>query len=244
MTVTNKVITVAASQRTTNGRVRATPADPYGSYSAVDSASANRLTDGYSTTSTALYEYFDDENRRLASDFDFTSTSDTLTGDWTSSTGLSNGNAQVYNGSLYYPTVNFSSGYLPTGSPDYSAFSGNQQYWRGIAEGSSTPHSSGSLELGGLVNADVGAVGAGAVNVEIKLPGQTGWLDLGKDYVQATFTGADGDGCRTGQSGDDWAWTCGTFSTADSGNRYYIRVTFRNSTKSITQIRELGSGWA
>lgn len=245
MTVTNKVLTVPSTNaRSTNARLTVTPRDPYGSYTAVSSASANRLIDAYATTSSALAEYLDDENRRLPSTFDFTSTGAALTGNWTSVTILSNGNAQVYAGSLYFATVNFSSGYLPTGNPDYSTFSGNQQYWRGIAEGSGTPHSGGQLQLGGLVNADVGAVGAGAVNVEIKLPTQTGWLDLGTDYVQATFTGADGDGCRTAQSSNLWSWTCGTFSTSNSGDRYYLRVTFRNATRSITQIIEQGSGWA
>lgn len=241
MTVTNKVLTMVSSGsniRSTNMRFTVMPRDPYGTYSAGTSASANRLADTYSTTSTAVYEYFDDENRRLPAGA-YDSIPGSITGQWTSSTTLTNGMAQQYNGSLYFPTTNFSSGYLPTGNPNYSTFSGNQAYYRAIYH-ASTPHSNGSLELGNLTGANVGAVGSGNINVEIKFPTQTGWLDLGKDYVQATFTGADGDGCRTSQSGDDWGWTAGTFSTANSGYMYIIRITFRNSTNSITQIRELG----
>ena len=78
------------------------------------------------------------------------------------------------------------------------------------------------------------------MNVTATLPTQTGWLDLGTAFDSGTFTGADGDGCRTAQSGDDWSWSAGTFSTANSGDMIIVRVTFRNSTDSITQIRELG----
>ena len=68
----------------------------------------------------------------------------------------------------------------------------------------------------------------------------TGWLDLGVSYDSGTFSGADGDGCRTSQSGDYWSWASGVFTTADSGDRYYIKVVLRNGTRDITQIRELG----
>lgn len=244
MTVTNRVVTAAAaSTRSTNLRFTATHASPYTSNAASStSASANRLYDSYGTTSTAIYEYFDDENRRLAAGA-YDSVPGSITGAWTSSTTLSNGMCQVYNGSLRYPTTNFSSGYLPTGNPDYSSFSGDQVYYRAFYH-AATPHSSGSLELAGLVNADVDPVGSGDVNVEIKLPTQTGWLDLGTSYDSGTFSGSDGDGCRVSQSGDDWAWTAGTFTTADSGYMYILRITIKNSAKSITQIRELGTGWA
>jgi hypothetical protein len=94
--------------------------------------------------------------------------------------------------------------------------------------------------LANLTNTDVSAVGSGNVNVEIKLPTQTGWLDLGTDYVQATFTGADGDGCKTAQSGDDWSWTAGSFSTADSGNMVIVRITIRVNSENLTQVRERG----
>ena len=247
MTVTNKLITVPSSNvRSTNARVSVTPRDPYASYSAGTSASANRLIDAYATTSTATSEFLDDENRRLpdndgnAYPDNYDSIPGTITAQWTSSTALSNGEAQVYNGSLFFPTINFSTGYLPTNTVNYSAFSGNQYYLRAMFDSGGTPHSSGQLEFANLTNSDVGAVGAGNINIEIKLPTQTGWLDLGTAFDSGTFTGADGDGCRTAQSGDDWSWSAGTFSTANSGDMIIVRVTFRNSTDSITQIRELG----
>jgi hypothetical protein len=227
--------------RSTNARATLTAYNVYGSTNADTSPSSNRLVDAYTQTSGNLVEYFDDEIYRMSADCDFDDETLTIVNVWTGSKTLVDGDAQLYNGSLIYPSVNFNAGYLPTGqSADYSAFANNQIYYRAIYDSTATPHSNGSLELGNLVNADVDAAGAGDVNIEIKLPSETGWLDLGTAYNAGTFTGADGDGCRTSQSGDDWGWTSGTFSTANSGDRIYIRVTIINSAKSITQIRELG----
>jgi hypothetical protein len=210
--------------------------------------SGNLLIHTYSGTgnSTALLDSFNDENRRLpdndgsAYPNNYDSIPGAITGQWTTTADLVNGEAQVYNGSLWFPTINFSSGFHPsTGQPDYSAFSGDQVYLRAIFDSGGTPHSSGTLEFTGLTGADVGAKGAGNINVEIKLPTQTGWLDLGTDFDSGTFTGADGDGCRTAQSGNDWSWTASTFSTADSGDMIIVRISFRNSTDSISELEEL-----
>lgn len=239
MTVTNHLLTVPSSNvRSINSRASVYPRDPYTNYSSVSSASENRLVDAYANTSTDVYEYFDDENYRLPSG-DYDTLPITRTGQWDSTSALTNGMAQVFNGSLYYPTINFTSGYLPSPQgvgTNYSGFSGNQVYYRSFYKNEA--NNSGSLELGNLTNSDVGALGGGNVNVEIKLPTQTGWLDLGTTYNEATFAGVDGDGCRVSQSGDEWAWTSGVFSTANSGNIIIVRITLRNNNKYITQIRE------
>ena len=239
MTCSAKTLTISTQNLSTiNTHITCTPHDPYGSYSSANSSTQNYLVDTYGTNSTVIYEYFNDENRRMP-----TGSYDTVptqtTGLWTSSNVLSNGNSQVYLGRLYYPTVDFSSGYLPTqqtGS-DYSGFTGDQIYYRCFID-DGTPHSNGILEFGNLVDADIGESGSGNVNVFLKLPTQTGWMDLGKDYVQGEFTGADGDGIKTAQSGDDWSWTCGTFSSVNSGYMYVLRIHLKNSTKYITQVRE------
>lgn len=243
MTVNNKLITVPNSNvRSINARATVTPRDPYGSYSGSQSGSENRLVDAYVTTSTVLYEYFDDENRRLTAGA-YDSIPGSITGVWTSSNTLVDGNVQVFNGRLYYPTINFNSGYLPSQSiGDYSAFSGDQVYYRAFYD-SGIAHSNGSLEFGNLSgNGDIDPVGTGDINVEIKLSTQTGWLDLGTAYNVATFSGVDGDGCRNGDaSGNDFPWICGTKSTANSGYMIIVKVTFRNNgAKYISQIRELG----
>lgn len=234
MTVTNKAFTVlSANNRDVNTRFTVTPRDPYTSYTAGLSASANRIVDAYATTSTALSEPFDDEKYRVA-----TSSASTIRSPifdlYQMQPALTNGNAQIYNGSLIYPVTNFTT-YLPSGSPNYSTFTGRQQYQR-VFQDLTTPRSSVNLTLGNLVEANVGTVGSGNVNVEVKLSTQTGWLDAGCSYNAATFTGADGDCIKTSYSGSIWSLTFGTFSTANSGNQIEVKVSFLNSTNSITSM--------
>ncbi len=239
MTVTNKAIGVAVgNNRSLNTRASMTARKAWGATSTQTSASANRLIDAYGTTSDAKNEYFDDENRRMPADA-YDLVPGAITGQWDSTIALVNGQAQVVNGTLYFPNINYSVGYLPVQAADYSAFAGDQVYYRAIYD-AGVPHSSGTYDFGSLVNADIGAVGAGNVNVEIKLPTQTGWLDLGTPYDSGTFTGVDGDGCRTAQSGSTWSWTAGTFSTGSSGSMVMVRITLRNGTKTISQLRETG----
>lgn len=238
MTVTNKLLTVPTSNvRSLNARATVTPRDPYGSYSAQQSASENRLIDGYVTTANALNEYFDDENRRLPAGA-YDTVPSPITGQWSSGPVLTNGNAQIAGGQLIYPQTNYSTGYLPTQATNYSAFSGNQAYYRTFYQ--TTPHTNGTLEVLGSGFTDISPVGTGNLNVEIKLPTQTGWLDLGTNYSGGTFTGVDGDGCRTGKSGNQYSWTSGSFSTASSGDLIVVRVTLRNSGVVLTQLREIG----
>jgi hypothetical protein len=238
MTVTDKLLTVPDTNfRSMNTRVSITPRDPYGSYSAGQSASENRMVDAYTTTSDSANEYFDDENRRLPAGA-YDSVPGAITSQWTSSDALTNGKCQVYNGSLIYPTEDFSSGYLPSQSADYSGFTGDQVYYRAMYD--TDPHTNGQLNIPGSGFSDIDPVGSGDLNVEIKLPTQTGWLDLGTNYSGGSFTGSDGDGCRTSKSGDNYSWTSGSFSTADSGNMVIVRVTFRSSGVSLTQLREIG----
>jgi len=239
MTVDDKVLTVPSSNvRSPDSRLSAYARKVWSTSATVQSASENRLVDAYGITSDDENEYFDDENRRMPSGA-YDSIPANITGQWNSVLFLTNGMAQLFMGELIYPELDFSTGYLPSaGQPDYSAFSGNQVYYRAMYD-SGDPHSSGILQLGGLVLADVAQVGTGNVNVEIKLPTQTGWMDLGKPFDSGTFTGADGDGCRVTVVGDQWSWTCGTFSTADSGWMIMVRITLRNDSKVITQLREV-----
>jgi len=241
MTVNDKVITIPASNvRSTNARLVATPSSPYGSHTTATSSSSSRLVDGYANQSTDLSETFDDENYRLPAG-SYTSVPGAITGQWDSTWVLDNSTyvgAQVYNGSLYYPSTNFS-GYLPSGNPNYSSLTGDRTFYRAYYD-NGDPHSSGTLTIGNISYSNISVVGSGSINVEIKLPGVTGWLDFGKAYDSGTFTGADGDGCHTGSS-SDWTWSCGSFSTASSGYMVIVRITLKNTTYSLTQA--VMSGW-
>lgn len=249
MTVTNKDLTIASgNNRSINARVTVTPRDPYGSYTAGQSASANRMIDCYGTTSDNLHEYFDDEYYRLPLTFDFTNKTATITSVWVSADVLVNGNAQVYNGTLYYPSINFSSGYLPTNTANYSGFNISQVYRRTFYELNSYPHSHGIIELGGITIDDLDEVGEGNINIEIQLPTQTGLLDACKPFDYGTWTASNGDGCMVTKSnitgGVRLEWTSSTKSTINSNGRYYIQVTIRNSSKYLTYITEDGDYWS
>ncbi len=212
---------------------------PYKSAINQTTASENRLVNTYSSTrSTDLQDYFTDENHRLPiGDYD---TVPSMTGNWDSTQLVAAGNAIVGGNSV--PGVrsgntDYSVGYLPAGNPNYSGRSGNEVYIRAFKSASS--RSGFQLKLAGLTSASVGIVGSGNVNVEIKLPGQTGWLDAGKAFNSAQFTGVTGDGCQTSVSSDTWTITFGTFSTANCNGTIVVRITFRNTTGAITGIQAI-----
>ena len=240
-TITNKSVTLDTANLTSNdARVNVTPADPQGDGSAQQSGSENRLINTYATTSTTLTESFVDENRRLPAGA-YDSVPGAITGSWTSGDDLVDGNSQVYNDSLVFPANDFSAGYLPAqdAGSDYSAFAGDQLYYRAYYD-SVNPHSSGTLEIDGITQADLG----GDIELELKLPTQTGWLDLGTLFNAGTFTGVDGDGSATSYSQGGTVltinWTAGTFSTADSGDMYILKITHANTNEEINSADETG----
>lgn len=197
----------------------------------------NTLYNTYGNISTDKHEYFVDENYRLpAGSWDSPPAS--LTGNWDSTQALTNGNAQVYIDRLVYPHIDFTSGYSPNQTADYSSFSGDQEYYRAIHD--SAPHSSGSLHLRGITQSDLGS----NVDVYIKLPGKTGWLDLSQPYNAATFTGSDGDGAYTSisQSGDVLIinWTAGTYSTSQSNYMYILKIVLHNTSVEIGEVWDFG----
>jgi hypothetical protein len=194
------------------------------------SPSESRLYNGYGNVSTAKTEYFLDENYRLPNGS--YNTVPVLTGQWNSMTTLVNGQALVYNIGVRYPNHNLTST-LPTGNPNYTGFTGNQYYLRGFYE--SDPHSNVVLNLSSLIaDTDISPLGTGDVNLEVKLPTQTGWMDGGTDFNVAIFTGADGDGCKVSATGSSLSLTFGTFSTASSGGTIIIRITFRNTSHFVS----------
>ena len=233
-----------ASSRSITSTVTATCYNAYGNNGGQASVAEGRLIDTYASgvtgTSDDWNEYFDDEWYRLPSGTYLTIPTQ-ISGSWRSQTVLGKASAQVYNGTLITPTLNFSTGYLPTGGPNYSTATLPVVLFRAFRH-NGTPHTNGKIELEGLTSSDVVAKGsAGNVNVELKLPSQTGWLDLGKAYSAGTFTGITGDGCQTAQSGDSWSYTSGTFTTTNSGYMIIVKVTFLVNSEIITRMRE--EGW-
>lgn len=242
MTVTGKVITLSsANQCDADGRIVARPRDPFGTYSTLTSASQKLLisTSGIRSTNTA--EQFDDENHRLPLTWNSDDKTSALTGQWDSALALGSGDAQQYisadnEHSLMYPSVNFTS-YKPANTVNYAGQSGAQKYLRCIVGSSAS--SSIQLVLAG-VGGGIGQVGGGDVNIEIKLPGETGWLDCAKAYNGSSVAN-DGDGCLVGSiaySGGDATVnaTFGAKSSFGANYRCYIRITLNNGTRFVKSI--------
>jgi hypothetical protein len=238
--VVEKDISLASGFFSRDARVTAVARDPFSASSAIDIPRQNGralLVNTKTQESTDLIEKFTDEKYRLPVGA-FDTVPGAITDQWTSASPLSTGDVEV-GGALRYPQTNYTQGFIPqAGQPDYSGFTGDKVYCRAFRD-LNDPHNSGILKLVGLVLANIQS--GGQVKVELKLPGLTGWLDLGKPFDAGTFTGADGDGCRTSASGDEFSWSAGANSTALSGWMVVVRVTLKSAAAPlVTEMRLLG----
>mgnify|MGYP001563941541 CR=1 FL=1 len=225
--------------------ISVTVSDPIGNSATVASSTATKwLVNTYATTSTAKAESFVDENRRLYSGaYD---TIPNVSAIWTSSNALETYDS-IVTGALVYPSgsvFNFTTGYNPVGTANYD-HTEDQLYFRAMS--GSTPLTAGTVTITGLALSDFqGDNSPTYINakVEIKLPSQTGWLDLGKAFNPGTFAGADGDGCWTSGTTNTFGWSSGTFSTANSGYMYILKITLKSGSnyaynnKRITSLSE------
>jgi len=235
ITVSKAVAVAASNYRSEDSIFSASLLHPWKTTASASSPSHGFMISTYGNFATELLDSFEDENYRLpAGDYD--TIPGAISGLWDSTGLLSNGQALQYAGNLQYPTVNLTAK-SPAG-PNYSTgFSGNQVYYRAFRKSGSAA-SSVALSLTGLVGANVGIVGSGNINVEVKLPTQTGWLDAAKPFDAGTFgNGPDGTGCLATQSGIIWSLTFGGKSTANSGYMIIVRITFRTANSSIQQAQ-------
>jgi hypothetical protein len=235
-TYTPTVSVGSGNFRDMDARGTATFRDVFGSATSSDSAAGVFRIDTYGTTSTNTIEYFDDENKRFLGDENFNNTSITWTdSNWNSSTNITTiSGLVVYNGTLKYPTVNHSSGFLPAG-PDYSSQSGDFNYYRVfVASGAFT---NGSITFGGWSNA-LSVIQGSNVEVYLRYPNCTDygngntnvWQDLSVD--QTTY---GGNGCLgAGSSGSSVAFSFGTTSSVSYGNRVIMKIVFKSS--SVTPL--------
>ena len=155
---------------------------------------------------------------------------------WTSSSALSNGNAQqkitgTNVSSLQYPD-----------SSDYPGFTGDQEYQRFIYK---TSASTGTITFGTLTAAQISPYGTGDVNILLYLDDDAVWFDLG--VVQGSNSN-DGSSralaipvrVSTTTSGSTVGFSFGTYTTGPTGSgnlgRYRIVIIFRNNTRTITSL--------
>jgi hypothetical protein len=222
---------------------------------------------GSSTASTSTFEPFTDERFRFdASALILASlrVEPSILNHYNSTTTLTIGdnNLQVVGHQLVYPHANFSSGYLPAG-PDYAAVlagdaaSEMRSYIRAFDTG--VPRNTGKLRIRGIRYSDISSSTAspsdirdghtGGAIVLIKVPGQTGWLDLGRAYgVPDLNVAMNYRGCATGVSpsttATDFTVTYNTsLFTADNGAGefpIFIRVIlFKNGAGELLSIDDI-----
>jgi hypothetical protein len=226
--VSRTVVIDRVGYYSTDARLTAYLFHPWKSSINAISPSLNMLVATCGGDSNAKQEYFCEETYRLPNGV-YDTIPPSIIGNWNSQTTLLNGESLVYN--LRVQSANSGHNFtasLPAGNPDYSSFSGDQVYLRSFYDALS--HNNVILTITGVATSDLGYLGYGNVNLEIKLPTQTGWLDAGKPYSAATFTGIDGDGCQVSMTNGSISLTFGTFSTASSAGMIIIKLTFRNIT--------------
>jgi hypothetical protein len=206
-------------------------------------------------------EDFNDETYRLATDTSATSyptITSVTTGAWNSASYLNNTTElglQIYNGRLYYPTLNWQSYGDATSNPNFLnsntnyALNGTRYYFRyfyDISRNSSQFTIAINAPTGTLVK-NSGSLTGNNFQVNIKLPGTSGahtaWLDCAESYNSSTFTGnTNGEGIyfATGISGVT------TYAINSSGNPFALNIGSKNTVNSngYVVIRvTVGTGW-
>lgn len=228
-----------AEQAQSNCRIAVTPLSVRGISTTVQSAAENRLVNTYTNVSTDTKEYFFDNQYRLPID-NYLTPPASPTGNWDADNllPLVDGNAQVFNGTLVWPSIDFTTGYLPAQQigTDYSGFTGDQLYLRSFIP--TNPQTSGTIRIAGVTLANLTA---NDLTVEMKIPGITGWLSLNEIFDESLFSGVDGDGCRLSNDGSDFSFTLGGFSVGPPTNTMLIlRITLPDaSSPAITYLETL-----
>lgn len=190
----------------------------------------NILINTHNVTSDDKNEYFVDEYYRLPSTNTYDSIPKDYTGVWNSQNLLQDGELQIYDQRLLYPSLNFTQYYYPAQTANYSGYSGTRSYVR-VFRDFGLPHNNGTFFIKDIhLNDDT-------TKIYMKLPSQTGWLDLKTWYNEADFNGENDDGCLTANDGFYFTWTSGEYSTAYSGYMVIIKVVMSNPAYSpISQI--------
>jgi len=223
ITITNSNVYSIDSRLTVIGN------KPSGKTASSLSGSANRLINTYSVNNSVNGDItMFDENYRFPMSTDFSLIPGSLTGNWNSSQLLVSGNVLLFGGVWRYPNINFSS-YLPVQSVDYSGFTGDQ--FLVYAVNIANAHSSMRITFTGMNYTSISPEGSGDLNISIRLPSVTGWLDCGRNF-------GDGVGCRLGSSsGNILNLSFGTSSSSGSSGIVFIRITLKNS--SVAQVSRM-----
>jgi hypothetical protein len=220
------------SQYSIDARLTVATKNPFEAGQTFVSNSENRLVNTYSSYSTNLVEPFLDEVYRLPVG-EYNQILLSRMNQWNSKLQLTSADALVFDRGVRYANMSFSD-YLPTQPADYSLFSGSQSYTRSFYKMS--PNNGGYFILDGISQSDLTQ---NRILIDVKLPTQTGWLSLNKNYTVHDFTGVDGDGCLIDVVDNKFYYSSGVFSTVFSGYSLIFRVTLPNATAPVIKRIEL-----
>jgi hypothetical protein len=207
----------------------------YGDIVTTSQTFSNYLVNSFSQVQDSNnIELFNNEYRRLPNNFNFNSFNDSIAGVWTSTAPLVNGQLQQsvfgYNENhLVYPQINFTSGFSPPQTANYSGFSGTQIYYRAFTT-DLTVQNVDLLLTGNFGVSDIDTVGNGALNVEIKLGDATRtWKDA---QVAVLLGGARREFPQAAGGVLTLRLTFGTDSISQFGGRFYVRISYRPSASN------------
>jgi len=191
MNITDYHITVVSGTEIDDLILTATPRDPYGSYTTVNTPSHGISIMSIPDLSNNTTERFVDENYRfpITSNFNIVPTSKTGNWDSTDSLLVLNDELQVYDENntqprcLAFPSFDYSINRMPVSLNYTSLASGNDYKYVRVFIGT-IDNSNGILQVPGLSDTDISS---GNVKIEIKVPSKTDWLLLNNDYNMGTF---------------------------------------------------------
>lgn len=188
-------------------------------------------------------EPFDDENRRLQTGGNY-DTIISLGNLWNSATNLqSDLGLQIYNGRLYYPTLNWSSFGTSTisnfnygiSSTNYTTCTGTRTYFRLFYLNTSTRTSRTfilNLQGSGTVVRMSATPTGNQLQISVRLPTRTAWCDALLPYSSDSALGTDGGGCFGGTpvttlaiSNTNIDLNFGGYGTSNSQGYVVIRIT-------------------
>jgi hypothetical protein len=252
MIVNGYQLTVPAGQQANDARATVTPRDPYGSYAPDQSPVNNYTIMSAGPSSTTTEEFFQDEDYRFPlNTLSFDLVPGSLTGNFDSNTSLLDSSRtnelQVYDhttggfkNQLVHPFFNFTTGFRPLGSPDYSSLTPNLFFQYVRVYQATVDKSNGILSIPGLTDVDINNALSSNVLIDVKVPTKTVWMSLNKPFTLSTFnlgaalaTGTDGEGCRINSGvhspsiNGQMQFTLGPYFTGATTNRtLFVRITY------------------
>jgi hypothetical protein len=191
------------------------------------------LIDNRTLASTNTTENFHDETyRKTSGSYDSQAAVTNAFGTWDSQTHMTGANVDghqdgllFFDQSLYSPIDgdipnggNFSGlTNVETGQPDYSSTSGTRTFFRVISNSSGADLYNMRIEstLAGTTYSNA-ALDASNIHFYIKIPGQTGWMDISQAFNYGNISDGDGALITTPSDSDTHVITFGTASVASN----------------------------